>query len=314
MVYTIAVDARAIEESQQLGEAGISIVASFLNSLDQNCLLIECRRSVFSCESLINAVETIVESSNNEYLDFSTRNRLKATLKKMRLSNRVKSYRVEKLFEHHDSPAHMMLSLANVVDQVIVTRDCAPAGKSVTLPRFAHSPFEWKRSKTCSEGVSKKRSECHVVELLEVAFKTLITWSDQICLIDYSLGQNWFVKNNERNSNYIHAIPHWCSFLKSLERETQVVIRTLAPREFEHGGQECRNLIAEIEQQFMYDLESTSIHVKVELSDKVHSRFFYSCGFFIDIDRGIDICYKNGRVRRTSFGFKHDKELEDELR
>jgi hypothetical protein len=314
MVYTVAIDARAIEECQPLGEAGMSYVASLLNSLDQNCLLIECRKSEFSCESLIKAVDLLVESVNNEWLDFSTRNRLKATLKKMRFTNRIKSYRFEKSAELHEITTDMMVcSLANVVDQVIVTEDFARRGKSVTLPRFALSPFEWWRSKTCSEGISKTHKECHVAELLNSAFRTLLSWSDQVYLIDYSLGENWFVKN-ERNTNYESAIPHWCSFFRSLEREIQIVIRTMAPRQFELGGQECKNLVAEIEQDFMSRLDCSCIQVRVELSDKVHSRFLHSCGFFIDIDRGIDICYNNGMIRRTSFGFKYDKKLESELR
>lgn len=314
MVYTVAIDARAIEECQPLGEAGMSYVASLLNSLDQNCLLIECRKSEFSCESLIKAVDSLVESINNEWLDFSTRNRLKATLKKMRLTNRIKPYRVEKSSELHDISAEMMIcSLANVVDQVIVSQDFASTGKSVTLPRFALSPFEWRRSKTCSEGISKTHKECHVAELLNSAFRTLFSWSDKVYLIDYSLGENWFF-NNERNTNYEVAIPHWCSFFRSFEQKVQVVIRTMAPRQFESGGQECKNLVAEIEQDFMSKLDSSGIQVRVEISDKVHSRFLHSCGFFIDIDRGIDICYKDGKIRRSSFGFKYDKKLESELR
>jgi hypothetical protein len=93
----------------------------------------------------------------------------------------------------------------------------------------------------------------------------------------------------------------------------RVVIRTLAPRGFESGGDEFKELIADIEQEFMKNLGGSKIQVIVEISDKVHSRFLHACGFFIDIDRGIDICYKNGSVRRTSFGFKSDKELESEL-
>lgn len=82
MVYSLAIDARTIEECQSLGEAGVGLVAALLNSLDQNCLLIESRKSEFSCESLIKAVDIFADSLGNSGADIATRNRLKATLKK----------------------------------------------------------------------------------------------------------------------------------------------------------------------------------------------------------------------------------------
>jgi len=314
MVFTIAIDARAIKECESLGRSGLSVVASMLNSLDQNCLLIECRKSTFSVESLIRTVNKLADSFTNDGVDYATRNRLKATLKKLWMTGRVKSFRFEESFNNHHYPEGIVDSLANVVDQLIVSDECTHVtSNAVPLMRYSISPFEWIRSKACSEGVSKGRNDCQIDKLLTDSFRTLLSWSDQVHIIDYSLGVNWRDRDGIRNSNYTDAIPHWCSFFRSLRREIQVVIRTLVPRGFESGEDVIKELIADITDEFMKNLGGSEIRVKVEISDKVHSRFLHACGFFIDIDRGIDICYKNGSVRRTSFGFKRDRKLESEL-
>jgi hypothetical protein len=314
MIFSVAIDAQAIKECNSYGKAGLSVVASLLNSLDQNCILIESRKSDFSLESLINEVEKLAKSYSSEELDLQARVRLGSILTKLRISNRVKSVRIEDSSDH-TGPAReiIILSLVKVIDQLILPSACDAIGKTVSLLDYAISPFEWLRSRACSEGISMKNNDCHISDLLNKAFKTLLMWSEIVHLIDYSLGQNWWHKN-ERNTNYTDAIPHWCSFLRSLKRDLVLVIRTLLPRQFESEGQDCKSLVAEIEQEFMSNLINSGIQVKVEISDKVHSRFLHSCGFFIDIDRGIDICFENGSVRRTSFGFKCDKKLETELR
>lgn len=314
MVFSVSIDARAIEECKSCGKAGLSVVASLLNSLDQNCLLIERRKSTFSYESLINTVDDLVDSFANDGADFLTRNRIKNTLKKMRVTDRVKSFRSEESSDPPEQSEEIMASLVNVVDQLIVAESCDQVALNmVRLLGFPISSFESRRSKACSEGVSKKDRECDVFDLFNPAFRTLLLWSDRVELIDYSLGQNWLNKFGQRNDNYADAIPYWRSFFKSLGRKMVIVITTVAPREYDAIGRD--DLEAEIKKEFMIGLEGTGIQVKVETGGrKVHSRFLHSCGFFIDIDRGIDICYRDGKVRKTSFGFKTDEELRSPAR
>lgn len=284
MIYSGSVDARAVAECRELGQLGSNVVASTINAFFQSFILVEVANTPFSTARIIEELEM--------FSDWNIKNRIKASIKKMRIENRIQSILFpDSLREDQDVHSLVIDFLIDRVNHVLCrSSEERDRSQFCKLQEYPSSKFEERRNTLAVRGISKSKGDCCSKAFLDELLVEILKWTDKISIIDYSIGENWCNPEGRTSANYPPALVDWCIYLVSLNRQIHVDLHT-------SGG--YRGIIQDEIDSLTNESHVNFSVIKHERSKMPHYRFVYAGGFLINIDPGIDL-FRDGRVKDIS--------------
>ena len=282
MIFVVAIDPESVRALIDQGELGEDQLLGLFEALLQNCLLAE------TVETWRIGIE--LKESIKSIKDPGIKMRVNALLET--LGSPSKNRFVEAIYGYENN---WETSISEIIatqgenselDAVICEKPNELSKvEFVSALRFNASNFARTRS----------RSACAVVyspgtriadDLLKEVFGRLVRHADSIEIFDKQAGKDF-------GPNYFEAIPHWCRFLRSVNRPIKLRIHT------------TKSQAKGIQSKFEDELSDSMVRVSVtghSEDEQPHERFFRACGFTLEIGRGLDLFDRNGTCRDIKIG------------